>query len=428
MMDKKSAYNPWSLEDEKEHPSSSLEWWCLEAFFKSTENNEKWVLKGDFTQWNVKPKIKGSIYKFMLLNQDTKDIYVSDNRNDTTRLKSSVKTLNIKFDESYLKGEFPDYEVFFKNKKNDIELFLRFKAKSYPHWIAQDITNGCLPVGLGFYKYGYIPKGDVSGTLKIKNKKFTIKGIGYYEHVWGDFTYRKIFDNIKGLKKSLSTYIKLFKKWIHNNKLKIPNRLIIGSENSPLGYDWAWILLDNGWSIFYGNIMFWLMEGPAAGILILTKDGKIYEEWFNISFKYNKTKKANDYDFHYPTEMEINAKKGKQKLHMNLKMTSEPREYVSNFGEGNYWMGISICESPGIIKGFYDDGEKRTKLKGICKIEPQRQISVSGHNTLKIDILKPPKGFGLSFDIQSNLLNKRMTSKMQILPKPKFCFTINRIS
>ena len=427
MMDKKSAYNPWSVEDEKEHPSSTLEWWCVEAFFKSSENNEKWVLKGDFTQWNVKPNSKGSIYKFMLLNQDTNDIFVSDNRNDSTRLKSFVKNLNIKFDESFLKGEFPDYEMFFRNKKDDIELFLKYNAKSYPHWIAQDITNGCLPVGLGFYKYGYIPKGDVSGTLKIKNKKFSINGKGYYEHVWGDFTYRKLFENIKGLKKSISTYLQLLKKWIHNNKIKIPNRLIIGSENSPLGYDWAWILLDNGWSIFYGNIMFWLMEGPAAGILILTKDGKIYEEWFNINFKYNKTKKANDYDFHYPTEMEINATKGKDKIHMKLKMTSEPREYVSNFGEGNYWIGISVCESPGIIEGYYDDGEKKTKLTGICKIEPQRQISISGHNTLKIDIIKPPKGFGLSCDLQSNFLNKRMTSKLHILPKPKFCFTINNL-
>ena len=140
------------------------------------------------------------------------------------------------------------------------------------------------------------------------------------------------------------------------------------------------------------------------------------------------SKEMNDYDFQYPTEMEINAIKGKQKLYMNLKMTSEPREYVSNFGEGNYWIGISICESPGIIEGYYENGEKRTKLTGICKIEPQRQISISGHNTLKIDILKPPKGFGLSFDLQSNLLNKRMKSKMQILPKPKFCFTINKIS
>ena len=113
MLDKKSPYNPWTLEDEKEHPFSSLEWWCVEAFFKSTENNEKWVLKGDLTQWNVKPNSIGSIYKLMLLNQDKNEIYVSDNRNETNRLKSSEKSFNIKFNESYLKGEFPNYEMFF---------------------------------------------------------------------------------------------------------------------------------------------------------------------------------------------------------------------------------------------------------------------------------------------------------------------------
>lgn len=428
MIDKKSVYNPWTLEDEKEHPSSALEWWCVEAFFKSIENNEKWTFKADFTEWTVNPKVIGSIYKFMLLNQNRNEIYVCDNRDESTRLKSSENTFDVKFYESYFKGAFPDYEMYFINQKHNIELCLKYNAKSYPHWIAQEVTNGVLPVGLGFYKYGFIPKGDISGTLKIKNKKIMITGEGYYEHVWGEFTYQRLISNITGLKKSISTYIKLIKRWIHSNKIKIPKTLTFCTENSPLGYDWAWALLENGWSVFYGNIMLWLMEGPAAGLLILTKDGKTYEEWYNINFKYNKTQKAKDYDFHYPTEIEINATKGKEKIHMNFKMTSEAREYVSKFSGGKYWIGISICEAPGIIEGYYDNDGKRTKLSGICKIEPQRQISISGHNTLKIDFNKPPNGFGLSLDLHSNILKKKMSGKMHLLPKLKFCINIKKLN
>jgi hypothetical protein len=427
MMDKKSANNPWTLEDEKEHPSSALEWWCVEAFFKSIENKEKWTFKADFTEWNVKPKSVGSIYKFMLLNQNNEKIYVHDIRDETKRLTSSNNILDVKFKESYITGAFPDYEMYFKNQKHDVELSLKYNAKSYPHWIAQNVTNGYLPAGLGFYKYGFIPKGDISGLLRIKNKKFTITGEGYYEHVWGEFTYQKLIGNIKSFKKSISTYGKLFKHWIQDNDKKIPKTIMFGTENSPLGYDWAWALLDNGWSIFFGNIMFWLMEGPAAGLLILTKDGKTYEEWFNINFKYNQTQKAKGYDFHYPTELEINATKGNEKLHMTFKMTSKAREYVSKFADGKYWIGISICEAPGIIEGYYENNAKRTKLSGICKIEPQRQISISGHNTLKIDILKPPNGFGLSLDFHSNLLKKKMSGKMHLLPKLKFCLNLKNL-
>ena len=86
MVDKKSVYNPWTLEDEKEHLSSALEWWCIEAFFKSIENNEKWTLKFDFTKWNIKPKSFGFIDKVTLLNQDSNEIFKIVNRNFKTAI------------------------------------------------------------------------------------------------------------------------------------------------------------------------------------------------------------------------------------------------------------------------------------------------------------------------------------------------------
>ena len=213
--------------------------------------------------------------------------------------------------------------------------------------------------------------------------------------------------------------------WICNNKIKIPKSLKFCTENSPFGYDWALALLDNGWSIFYGNTMFWFMEGPVAGLLILTRDGKTYEEWFNINFKYIKTQKAKELDFYYPTEMEINATKGKEKIYMKFKMTAEPREYFSRFVSGiKYFLGISIIEAPGIVEGYYDNGKKRTKLTGICKFEPQRQVSKSGHNSLFINILKPPEGFGISINLDSNILRRKIFCKIHLLPKPNFSFKI----
>jgi len=428
MVDKKSVYNPWTPEDEKEHPSSSLEWWCIEAFFTTIENNKKWSFKADLTEWAPKSNKIGSLYKFALLDQNNKENYVCDIRDDTARLKSSKNSFDVKFNESYFKGAFPNYEMHLKDQKDNIEIFLKYNAKSYPHWISQDTTNGWLPLGFGFYRYGFIPKGKVSGTLKIKNKEFKITGEGYYEHVWGEFTYHKLIGDLKGLKKSISTYVKLIGHWMRSNKIKIPKTLKFATENNPLGYDWAWALLDNGWTVFYGNIMFWLMEGPVTGVLILSKDGKTYEELYNVNFKYNKTRQAKDYDFEYPTEMEINAMKGKEKLHIKFKMTSETREYVSQFTDSKYWLGLAICEASGTLEGYYDDGKKKTKLSGICKIEPQRQIAITGHNSLKIDFLKPPKGFGLSLDLCSHILKREIFARVQLIPKPKFNFNIKKLN
>ena len=72
--------------------------------------------------------------------------------------------------------------------------------------------------------------------------------------------------------------MKLLRWWIKNQKNKITKSIQFSTCNRPPGYDWSWAVLDNGWSLFYGNIIFWITEGPAAGILIFSKDGKTYNE------------------------------------------------------------------------------------------------------------------------------------------------------
>jgi len=427
MIDKKSKYNPWTSEDEREHPSSAMEWWCAEAFFSSVDGKEKWSVKAVLSEWHTKAKQIGSNFVITLFDQENNKNFFYDRRDNTAKLKSSEYSFNIQFKDSWITGSFPNYEMHFHDPENNIKLDMKYRAKSYPRWVAQDVTGGWLPMGLGFYRYGFIPKCDISGTLTIKNKKIKIVGDGYFEHVWGDFTYHRVGAEFGGLKKTLSTYAKLVGWWIHNSKIRIPNSITFSTENNPFGYDWAWALLDNGWTLFYGNILFWIMHGPAAGSLILSKDGETYEELCNVQFKYNKTKLAKDFDFQYPTEIELTATKAKEKLHLVFLMDSNIREYVISFREKKYWLGLAICEAPGIASGYYFDGNKKIKLNGICKIEPQRQISALGHNTLKIDFLKPPKGFGISLNVDSHFLKKKIFVRIQLLPKLKFNFKIEKI-
>jgi hypothetical protein len=78
-----------------------------------------------------------------------------------------------------------------------------------------------------------------------------------------------------------------------------------------------------------------------------------------------------------------------------------------------------IPEMPGKIEGTYSDGKKITTLIGDCKLVQQRQASILGHNSLTIDILKPPKGFGVSFDLDSHYLKKKMYMNIKLAPLPK---------
>ena len=424
----KESKNPWKPEDEKVHSSSVIEWWCVEAFFKTIEDNKKWSFNTSITEWGQKFNRSGSMFKTTLFDQDNnKHFEHLDSKGGLSKLETANNGFDIRYRDSYLKGLFPDYEMRFDDTKNSIILDFKCHAKSTPRWVAQEITNGLLPMGLGSYKYGFIPKCDIFGTMKINGTDFKIEGIGYYEHVWGDFSFHSPLSMMADLKKIVLPYTKLAGWWLHNHKIKIPKSIMFSSENNPFGYDWAWALLDNGWTVFYGNIMFWVMKGPVFGTLILSKDGETYEEFCNMDFQYNKTIPGTDYDFVYPSEFEVTANKGKEKLHLCFKMTSECREFVSRFPKGKYWLAFVICEAPGVVDGYYFDGEKKTKLKGICKIEPQRQVSIFGHNSLQLDFILPPDGVGVSFNLDSHFFRKKIAAHLQLAPRPKIKFSFDRI-
>ena len=82
---------------------------------------------------------------------------------------------------------------------------------------------------------------------------------------------------------------------------------------------------------------------------------------------------------------------------------------------------------PGKMKGVYKDKDRKIDLQGDCKLMPLRQPSVLGHNSLRIDFTKPPKGFGMDIDFNSHYLKKHIIAKMHLTPKPILKFRMKRI-
>jgi hypothetical protein len=427
MRRKKQAENLWTVEDERKHPSSILEWWSVIVFFTSKEDQKHWNLKATLSEGVIDPTHFGSLCNIALFDEEKNHHYIYTIRHLKSQLQSRQDVFDVRHGDSSMKGSYPSYNVHVQDPENDIEIDMMLHAESLPYWVAQEATNGWLPMGLGVFRYGFIPKIRISGTMKIQGKLLTIEGTGYFEHIWGSFSYRNPLSLRKDLKKIISIYARLIVWWLQNQKPRIPSSLMWSTENNPLGYDWAWAVLDNGWMIFYGNILCWLMEGPATGMLILSKDGRKYTEFSTINFRYTKTTFAHNYHFVYPTEFEITAFHEKETLNLRFTMTAECREYISRISSGKYWLGFVTCEAPGTVKGYYMNDKEKILLSGKCKIEPQRQASILSHNSLRIDILKPPRGVGISLDVDSHYLEKRITARLQFLPKPILRFSCKRI-
>jgi len=91
-------------------------------------------------------------------------------------------------------------------------------------------------------------------------------------------------------------------------------------------------------------------------------------------------------------------------------MTSDCREFFQKFPGGKYWRAFVICEATGIVEGYYSDGDKKIKLKSFSKIEPQRQISKFGHNSLKLDFVLPLRGIAVSIDVPLHVINDKAFS------------------
>lgn len=425
----KKQGNPWSSDDEKEHFPSVLEWWCTEGFLHDVTHKKQWSYKGSFTEWCTTNNELGSTYDFTLFDYKTNEYVSRHLRSDMEKLDVSYDdsdNIITRFNDSYLTGSYPDYKMKYDNSEKDIFLKLQYQAQSLPHWITQDITGGYLPMGFGFYRYGFIPRNTVNGILHLQGEDVKVKGTGYYEHVWGDFSYKNPLADFSFVKKSLSIYQKLTAWWIYHHTLKIPDSLKFSSENNPLGYDWMWAVLDNGWSVFLGNILFWVAEGPIFGTCILTKDGKHYQEFCNVHYKYKQVEHSKKFDFVYPTKIEIIAKKDDEKLRLTAEMIMPCREFVTPLHQKK-WLAFVICEAPGKVTGTYSKKDETVTLSGDCKIEPQRQVSVYGHNLLSIDFIKPPKGVGISVDFESHYLKKKLSSTFCFNPLPKIQCSMKKI-
>ena len=208
-MRKNKYNNPWSPEDEGSHYPTMREWWTFETIFKTIEDQRKYNLMVIMSYNMERP---GSFFQYVLFDINSKKCILRKDIDDKIeKFKHGKNKLDLRYGKNTAKGIFPKYELHLNDEKQKFKADIKYNAKSLPHWILQDVTNGELPLGLNFYKYGYIPNNEISGTIKLNQKEFQIKGKGYLEHIWGDWSYQNPLLRVSNIKKTVSTYINLGK-------------------------------------------------------------------------------------------------------------------------------------------------------------------------------------------------------------------------
>jgi hypothetical protein len=173
--------------------------------------------------------------------------------------------------------------------------------------------------------------------------------------------------------------------------------------------------------------MFWISKGPSFGVLTIINDINNYLDFSDVNFQYNKCLYIKEYDLYYPKDLTVTGRLDDKKIKLHVWSVFDGYEYIFKFPGKNFYKAIIIPEMPARMNGFYQDKNQTIDLKGDCKLVPQRQSTMFGHNSFKVDFLKPPKGVGISFDLNSHYFKKQIISKIQLAPRPKLKMDIKKI-
>jgi predicted secreted hydrolase len=245
------------------------EWWYYSAVFNDKDSELKnWTVVISFNHMargDLLGTLKPDVLVVSLYSNDgdqyggmiNKKRYLGILNSGT--LVASSPGVNVEFEKSWTEGEYPNWHVHAEDldidSSHEIVVDLDYRANSLPIWtigsrafdqskssIANYLFTGC----------------NVSGTIKIDNQEFQVKGIGHHEHSWS------------------------------------PNAITKKSIN---GWDWFHMLLDNGWIVYMTNYYptpqavtsKLANSNPFGTVLVSTDNGESFTELKNLEFKITRT-------------------------------------------------------------------------------------------------------------------------------------------
>jgi len=380
--------------EDNEEKKYTREWWNIDAFFNAGKN---YSVTASFEYEKETPA--ANLF-FTIFDHDENKFYdlgAYDERID----KLIVEGNKISYEKCWIKIDGTIYEAYFE--RDGIQLYLKMKAISPLKKIVGDVSKN-IPFGFGYYNYTFTSKCIVNGWIKIDGSRKNLTGIGYYEHVYGNWSYNmplKFFS-----KDSIKDYISLYKWWRKGMKIDFKNITIW--SNNPFGYDWSWGFFENGYTIFFGNIPFWIKNIPLG--VVYMYDGKNYLEYKIIRYEYGEGEYYNGSFF--PRELKIYAT-GNGTLILHFEMTLKPHIYHDKLSS-KYWKNLLLYECPGRIYGWMN-GSKNIKLDGKGEIEIERQNSIFDYEMMEL-MLKYPYPIGFEFYLLSYLLKISIFLQLYLFP------------
>jgi len=266
-------------------------------------------------------------------------------------LQAKSPGVSVTFEDSWAEGRAPEWHVHAEDKdidkNHEIIIDLEYFASGEPLWTIGDKAFDKSESNIASYMFTGC---NVSGTVQIDGKKYTVEGIGHHEHSWS------------------------------------PRIITRGSIN---GWDWFHMVLDNGWSIYLSNyyptpqfISTMTTKINQFGSLVITTDqGKTLTALDSMELKIVKSDE-NIFPFvKMPSDFKVTSHPGVlQPLLMTYNMQLDLDIEAENTYE-HLWrfptcvgMKVGRFTISGKIAWADDDGNHELELNGIGNMWSMRAL------------------------------------------------------
>ncbi|UCF12123.1 MAG: hypothetical protein JSW06_08785 [Thermoplasmatales archaeon] len=307
------------LKDESPHKLSVREWWYFNVFFNEPESDLKdWSM---IISFNKMAKLD-----LRFIDRDNLFIILYDNVDESYHFGSIDKKrgtledkgpgVNIYFEKSWAKGQYPNWHVHAENVESSFIADLDFTADFLPVWVEGRSSN----LVIGGYVAGdyYIPRCKVEGNIIWEGNEYKVSGIGYHDHVW---------------------------------ETNIPRFI-------SRGWDWFNLHFDNGWEMYISKFQLRAIRDAYAGSLTISPNNRNIVEFYKYKMTYVESANAKDLpSLIYPKKIHIEVEKEGMALELDIS--------VYNTGEVVFKKSrIGLFEGPCHVTGTFSWSGHTVELNG----------------------------------------------------------------
>lgn len=269
-------------DDEGAHKSSRREWWYFNVFFNEPGS--------DLPNWSMIVSFnKMALNDIRFLKRDNLFLILYDNTGESYNygtldqqrgvLQADGPGVDVTFENSWAKGEYPNWQVHTENAENGFIADLDFTADFLPVWVLGRSPN--LPRAKDFSGSYYIPRCIVKGNVTFNGDTYSVSGIGYHDHMWETLTRRFITN----------------------------------------GWEWLNIHFDNGWEIYLSKFNFRSLLNRYAASLVLSPDNRNMVEFNKFSIEYIETATPPELPLmKHPLKIRVKATRDDMVLNMDIEI------------------------------------------------------------------------------------------------------------